>query len=233
MHGSRKSLAGWLQAASLFSFWQNGISSLELQRQLHLSSYQTAWSILHKLRKAAGLAEKSPLHGTVFLTMSTLPPSSPEQQAIRILSAVEYDLETIQPKRIKIAVQDSPQKKIQRSQLQKMVSPGATLVQLPGADNIETDAEEIYVKSTIPFTTKNDGFPISEMAAFWLNRVYRGAISGKYLNNYLDEFCFRYNTRTWSDKLAVLDHFVTGLISPKTVEKRAGKSSAEGGEYEK
>jgi hypothetical protein len=42
-----------------------GISALVLQRQLGLSRYETAWIILHKLRRAMVNAAREPLYGEV------------------------------------------------------------------------------------------------------------------------------------------------------------------------
>ena len=42
-----------------------GVSALLLKRQLGLSSYETLWMMLHKLRRAMVNAAREPLHGEV------------------------------------------------------------------------------------------------------------------------------------------------------------------------
>jgi len=44
---------------------KRGVSALLLQRQLGLSSYETAWMMLHKLRQAMVNAAREPLRGEV------------------------------------------------------------------------------------------------------------------------------------------------------------------------
>jgi ISXO2 transposase-like protein len=44
---------------------KRGISALLLQRQLGLRRYETAWMLLHKLRRAMVNATREPLHGDV------------------------------------------------------------------------------------------------------------------------------------------------------------------------
>ncbi len=44
---------------------KRGVSALLLQRQLGLSSYETAWMMLHKLRRAMVNAAREPLRGAV------------------------------------------------------------------------------------------------------------------------------------------------------------------------
>jgi hypothetical protein len=43
----------WFWAAFLMSTHSNGISALQLQSQLSLGSYRTAWMLAAKLRRAA------------------------------------------------------------------------------------------------------------------------------------------------------------------------------------
>jgi hypothetical protein len=42
-----------------------GISALQLQRRLGLGRYETAWMMLHKLRRAMVAPERTPLQGPV------------------------------------------------------------------------------------------------------------------------------------------------------------------------
>jgi hypothetical protein len=44
---------------------KRGVSALLVQRQLGLSCYETAWMMLHKLRRAMVNATREPLHGEV------------------------------------------------------------------------------------------------------------------------------------------------------------------------
>ena len=44
---------------------KRGVSALMLQRQLGLKCYETAWMMLHKLRRAMVSAVREPLHGEV------------------------------------------------------------------------------------------------------------------------------------------------------------------------
>src|SRR3954447_25745616 len=52
MHGTRTPLRVWFWAAYLVATHHPGISAKQLQRQLGLSRYETAWLILQKLRRA-------------------------------------------------------------------------------------------------------------------------------------------------------------------------------------
>src|SRR3954470_22286168 len=62
---TKTALARWFLAIYLVTSSKGGIAAAELQRQLGLGSYQTAWSWLHKLRKAMVRPDREPLAGRV------------------------------------------------------------------------------------------------------------------------------------------------------------------------
>jgi hypothetical protein len=61
MHGTRTPLRVWFWAAYLVATHHPGISAKQLQRQLGLSRYETAWLILQRLRRAMVAPEREPL----------------------------------------------------------------------------------------------------------------------------------------------------------------------------
>jgi transposase-like protein len=65
MHATRTPLRLWFWAAYLVATHHPGISAVQLQRQLGIGRYETAWLMLHKLRRAMVAPERSPLTGPV------------------------------------------------------------------------------------------------------------------------------------------------------------------------
>jgi len=65
MHGTHTPLRTWFWAAYLVATHHPGISAKQLQRQLGLSRYETAWLILQKLRRAMVAPERELLKGEV------------------------------------------------------------------------------------------------------------------------------------------------------------------------
>jgi hypothetical protein len=63
LHHTKTPLKGWFWAAYLTVTDKRGISALLLQRQLGLRRYETAWMLLHKLRRAMVNAARESLHG--------------------------------------------------------------------------------------------------------------------------------------------------------------------------
>jgi transposase-like protein len=62
---TKTALARWFLAIYLVTSSKGGIAAAELQRQLGFGSRQTAWSWLHKLRKATVRPDREPLAGRV------------------------------------------------------------------------------------------------------------------------------------------------------------------------
>lgn len=65
LHGTRTPLPLWFWAAYLVSTLTPGSSALQLQRQLGISRYERAWTMLHKLRRAMVARERESLKGEV------------------------------------------------------------------------------------------------------------------------------------------------------------------------
>jgi Transposase zinc-ribbon domain len=64
---TRLPLSLWFAAAYLVTTHTPGFSALQLQRRLGLARYETAWTMLHKLRRAMVRPERDRLAGTVEL----------------------------------------------------------------------------------------------------------------------------------------------------------------------
>ena len=62
---TKTGLSRWFLAVYLVTSSKGGIAATELRRQLGLGSYQTAWTWLHKLRKAMVRPDRQPLAGRV------------------------------------------------------------------------------------------------------------------------------------------------------------------------
>ena len=73
MHASKLPLTIWFWAAFLMATHSNGISALQLQSQLGLGSYRTAWMLCAKLRRAMVNPEREPLSGLVEADETIIP----------------------------------------------------------------------------------------------------------------------------------------------------------------
>ena len=73
MHHSKLPLTTWFWAAYLMATHSNGISALQLQRQLGLGSYRSAWLLCGKLRHSMVAPCRTALAGLVEIDETELP----------------------------------------------------------------------------------------------------------------------------------------------------------------
>jgi len=225
MHGSKKNLSEWMQVAAQFCFSKNGMSARSLQYSLHIATYQTAWNWLKKLRKAAAIAESSPLKGPVQLTLfTTEKKASSYKNTFQIACLIE------------IAEGGGRQGRICLSTLPDHTPnklPDFITQVVPKESIIEAAADILQSLVSIggdyhlqPSDTDNACAIelISELQG-WMQNIYRGATDPKYLQNYLDEFCFRHNTANWNNSLAILDHLLTGIMGGNTIQPLSTQST--------
>jgi hypothetical protein len=64
-HRSRLPLTDWFAAVWFVTSQKNGVSALGLQRVLGMGSYRTAWTWMHKLRRAMVRPDRDRLDGVV------------------------------------------------------------------------------------------------------------------------------------------------------------------------
>lgn len=207
MHRSKLSLHLWFMAAHLVTSHSNGISALQLQAQLGLGSYKTAWLMLHKLRRAMVDPEREPLADLVEVDESEVPFRSKDDPVdggqgrshvgkLLIIGAVELS-EDGHPRRIRLEpIADFSGASV-KGFVQRVVAKGATVISdgWSGYQGLKEHAHRPKV--------------VGKMAAHvllpWVHRVFAnlkrwamGTLHGlrkAHLSRYLNEFVFRWNRR--------------------------------------
>ncbi len=214
MHGSKKNLVAWMRVASQFCFHDQGVSARELQRLMELSCYQTAWSWLLKIRRGASRAESAPCSGTVLFEVLPLRSSAvTDKKKIYIGMALEMNLDKQDPGRVRLLVLDAKASADITAVIDTLVSRNTILLV---RSRRWTDLNNLHASYTLVAPTPQQleqGDLLMQSTSSWLGNLYHGAIDSSHLQSYLDEFCFRHNTASWPDRLAVLDHLLTGLIA--------------------
>jgi len=225
LHGTRKSLLSWLRLCWLFCSSEQGISAREVQQVMALSSYQSSWNWLQKLRRATSIAEKDPCQGTVLVDIVALMKAvSDKYGPVLAAIGVEVDREKNLPLRFRCRQLKtvrlspaSPQIIVEEAvqQVSQIVGDDA-LVLLP------CDLRERFGKLVLA----NPCFSVGEKQMLiarectasledWLFSLYRRAVDVRYLQGYMDEFTFRWNRRCCQDKMHLFDELVTALMTPQ------------------
>ncbi|TKB08337.1 transposase [Desulforhopalus sp. IMCC35007] len=226
MHGSKKSLAEWLQVAALFSCTEGGISARSLQHIFHIATYQTAWNWLKKLRQAAAIAEAEPLTGPVYaITARRQSDDAFHKYTSQIAYLIEEPEAKQQKKRIRLSALSGENPAALADFISQAVPTGQQVIAPTSVIAEVISLHNKYTLRTNDYTNREAEALIHELHT-WMHHLYRGASSAKYIQDYLNEFVFRYNTRSWSNRLEILDHLFTGIMAGLPVEQAGNPARA-------
>ncbi len=219
MHGTKKPLHQWLLCIWWFIHAAYEHSAKDLQRFLHLKSYQTAWAWLQKLRMAMAIADNKQLCGTVEISTNTIAVNGKDTARITIIAGAEIILPMGITGRIKMQV--VPEQNAITPSLAKFVKThieyGSSLILPPhGTDNFT-----LHDFVTVTSSSTEISNEIIKSFAIWLHKIHRGGVAVKHLQLYLDEFCFRSNGAMLPDEEALFKLLISGVLSKKPTSYKA------------
>lgn len=205
MHGTRTPLRVWFWAAYLVATHHPGISAKQLQRQLGLSRYETAWLILQKLRRAMVAPERELLKEEVevdefFLGGLEEGRRGGRQHGEKALCGVAVEVRGAGSGRLRLAtLEDASGSSLQA--FAKATTAKGAIVHTDGWRGYDGLAGLGYRHYRRPKASAGPGeqlLPrahraISNLKA-WMHGTHRG-VSDEHLPAYLDEFVFRHNRR--------------------------------------
>ncbi len=201
---TRKPLRQWFRAIWYVTSQKNGASALGMQRILGLGGYLTAWSWLHKLRRAMVRPGRDCLKGEVEI----------DEAYLGGMEEGVHGRQTFKKALVVVAAEkDGP--RIGRIRMQRVPDASAASLQAfirahvqPGS-TIHTDAwqgyrgQEGYIhrvsslrgqralaRQLLPRVHR-----VISLLRRWLLGTHQGAVSPAHLDYYLDEFTFRFNRR--------------------------------------
>ena len=242
---TRTPLRVWLAAAWYLTNQKQGVSALGLQRVLGLGSYQTAWTMLHRFRRAMVRPDRERLKGQVEVDETYLAitdrqnPISPvgrksKTTKVQIVIAVE----TLQPKgfgriRLRRIANDSASCVIPF--VQDVVEPGSQ-VHTDGSAAYRSLGElgyrhqrTVMLGSDVPAHVSMAGVHrVAALVQRWILGTHHGSVQPEHLDAYLDEFVFRFNRRTSTSRGMLFYRLLQQAVvtAPVTYENVARKNKA-------
>ena len=213
---TKTGLARWFLAIYLVTSSKGGISAMELQRQMGFGSYQTAWSWLHKIRRAMVRPDREGLSARVEADETYVGgprPGKPGRGAggkTVVAGAVESgrgaDRRWARGRRLgrlRLAVVDDASANSLEGFLAAAVAPPAEVATDGWSGYTGLDAAGYRHAPIALAATWGDAalrLPaihlVFGLAKRWLLGTHHGAVGKKHLPAYLDEFVFRFNRRT-------------------------------------
>ena len=203
---TRTPLPVWFRAMWWVTTQKNGASALGLQRVLGLKRYETAWTMLHKLRRAMVRPGRDLLTGRIEVDESYI---GGEEEGVLgrlnlkkalVVVAAQEDGPGIGRIRMRQIIDASAESLLPF--IRDSVEPGST---------IHTDGWLGYLpverngyQHEVTFLKGNQKTPselmprvhrVFSLLKRWLLGTHQGAVSQKHLGYYLDEYTFRFNRR--------------------------------------
>ena len=202
---THKPLRLWFEAMWYVTNQKSGVSALGLQRVLGLGSYHTAWSWLHKLRRAMVRPGRDRLAGVVDVDEVFI---GGERSGKRgrgaagkalVIVAAQKDGKRIGRIRLR-RVTDAAGKSLEPA-VWDMVEPGSTVV-TDGWGGYNGLTELGYQHRVVQKDARlgDNLLPMVNLVASlvkrWLLGTHQGGVQHSHLDYYLDEYTFRFNRRT-------------------------------------
>src|SRR4051812_35713051 len=204
--------AKWFLAIYLVTSSKGGIAATELKRQLGLGSYQTAWTWLHKLRKAMVRPDRQPLAGRVEAEETYVGGPRPGKRGrgaagkTLVAGAVEAGRGKVRGRRLGrlrlASLADASAESLEAFLAANVAKPATVATDgwrgylgLPagGYDHEPINLGASWGDAALRLPGIHLVFSLVKR---WLLGTHHGAVGEKHLPAYLNEYVFRFNRRT-------------------------------------
>jgi transposase-like protein len=205
---TRLPLRVWFRAIWYVTSQKNGASALGVQRVLGLGSYKTAWTWLHKLRRAMVRPGRDRLRGRVEVDEAFIGGQEKGREGrtavtkALIVIAAEEDGQGIG--RVRMARIPKATKPVLHRFITQAIEPGS-VVHTDGWTSYsglkgKGYRHEVTPLRGRPIETASRQMPrvhrVASLVKRWLMGTHQGAVRPDHLDYYLDEYTIRFNRRT-------------------------------------
>lgn len=210
-HRTRKPLKTWFAVIWFVCAQKNGASAKSLQQMFGFGSYETAWTWMHKIRRAMVRPDRDLLGGpgiAVELDETFVGGRSPaESKRFGNKTEVVIAVERLHPKglgRVRMRQIDSKNRKLEIFDFIDDVIASGTILYTDGASTYN-DIKDQFDVTHQPINLVGGGglahdmlpavHRIAALVKRWIAGTLHHGQSSKHLDYYLDEYTFRFNRR--------------------------------------
>lgn len=243
---TRTPLRSWLAAVWYVTNQKHGVSALGLKRVLGLGSYQTAWTMLHRLRRAMVRAGRERLAGVVEVDetyvggrdigLATARRARRRKLKVPLLeskkSIVVIAVEVLEPpkgfgrirlRRVRTATEQNVVPFVLES-----IEPGST-IHTDGSWIYQSLPEHGFLRDKTVLLGSADPAHVSlpgvhrvaSLLKRWLLGTHQGSVQPHQLDYYLDEFTFRFNRRSSRSRGLLFYRLLEQAVATSPVTYRA------------
>jgi len=203
---TRLPLVTWFAAAWYATGTKHGVSALSLQRVLGLGSYETSWSLLHKLRRAMVRPGRDRLAGEIEVDETYVGGVAPGKHGrgaakkTPVLIAIEKRGRGMGRVRFAPIVDTSAASLLPA--IEELIELGSVVATdghagyngIVGA-GFTHDRHSLYATGDPAHVAMPRVHRVASLLKRWLLGTHQGAVRPQQLDYYLDEYTFRFNRR--------------------------------------
>lgn len=228
---TRVPLTTWFEAIWLFTSSKAGVSAANLHRVLPISSYQTAWTMLGKLRAVLSTTDREPLTGRVEVDETLIggvkSGKSGRGAAGKTLVAGAIEITADGWGRARMAVIADASASSLREFITANIAPGSTIVSdawkgyPPAMDGYDHEPLNVSASGRPAHELLPAIHRIFSLFKRLLDGTYQGGGSHEHLQEYLDEYVIRFNRRHTRNRGLVFMRLLQRAVASKPVTYRA------------
>jgi transposase-like protein len=228
---TRTSLRTWFIAIWWITTQKYGASAEGLQQVLGLGSYETAWTWLHKIRKAMVRSDRTKLSGVVEIDEAYIGGeehggSTGRGTGNKVLVAIAVELiqktnkKGLNPLgRVRMSVIDDASKASLMPFIENNIEKGSEIVS-DGWASYSSLSSSGYKHTVHLQSKKQDGEKILphvhlviSLLKRWLLGTHQGAVSDKHMQTYLEEYTFRFNRKSSKKRGLLFYRLLEGAVN--------------------
>jgi transposase-like protein len=226
MENSKMSFRKWYQISILMSATKKGFSAKEMQKQLGASRYESTWNLMHKIRKAMGnrdtiysLKDQIELDEGYFTVETTEALKKGQKRGRGSVTTVPVSI-MVEATRLENLETNTISTKCGHLKMKLINNHKSSTITEVVENNVEKDVhaftdmsnsyndltkviEGHHASKSSEQTTKNELKWVHTVISN-AKRIFNGIhhkVNKDYIQNYLDEFSYKFNRRYFKDRL--------------------------------
>lgn len=224
---TRKPLMDWFIAMWWITTQKQGASAEGLKQILGLRSDQTAWTWLHKIRKAMVNPKRSKLSGVIEVDETFIGGEATGKRGRgaekKVLVAVAAELDGNKLGRCRMSIITDASSNSLHPFIGENVAKGSTIITdgWSGYSGIDLKGYSRLIHVQKNESDEDKLLPhvhmIVSLLKRWLLGTHQGAVEAKHLQSYLDEYVFRFNRRKSAQRGLLFYRLLESAMQTETI----------------
>ena len=228
MQDARYPIKTWFQVVWHMCEQKNGLNALGLQRAMGFKKYETAWEMLHRVRRAMVLPGRTQLNGEVEVDEAFIGGVRKGKRGRgalgKTLVLVCAEVRGTAVGRARLQVIPDATATTLLGEIQTLLEPGCDIVtdglsSYSGLSAIGYNHTVSKPTATVGSNLVPKAHRVIALLKRWLLGTHQGGIAHARLQSYLDEFVFRFNRRTAKSRGLLFRRLLEQVVAHQPVKR--------------